>query len=67
MCRKRYGQSSTRTQALQAIQYSSVTDISQPRPLHVGTPSYQLRLTLGLRREQERWVVAHEHHSFPLK
>ena len=30
-------------------------------------PSYQLRLTLGLRRAQGRWVVAHEHHSFPLK
>jgi uncharacterized protein (TIGR02246 family) len=30
-------------------------------------PSHQLRLTWGLRREEERWVVAHEHHSFPLK
>ena len=30
-------------------------------------PTYQLRLTLGLRREHGRWVVAHEHHSFPLK
>jgi uncharacterized protein (TIGR02246 family) len=25
----------------------------------------RLRLTLGLRREQGRWIVAHEHHSFP--
>jgi ketosteroid isomerase-like protein len=25
----------------------------------------RLRLTLGLRREDGRWVVAHEHHSFP--
>ena len=24
----------------------------------------RLRLTLGLRREQGRWTVAHEHHSF---
>jgi ketosteroid isomerase-like protein len=24
-----------------------------------------LRLTLGLRKENGRWVVAHEHHSFP--
>lgn len=25
----------------------------------------RLRLTVGLRKEQGRWVVAHEHHSFP--
>jgi len=25
----------------------------------------RLRLTLGLRKEHGRWVVAHEHHSFP--
>ncbi len=30
-------------------------------------PALRLRLTIGLRREQGRWVVAHEHHSFPLK
>jgi uncharacterized protein (TIGR02246 family) len=28
-------------------------------------PAVRLRLTLGLRKEQGRWVVAHEHHSFP--
>ena len=28
-------------------------------------PSNRLRLTIGLRKEQDRWVVAHEHHSFP--
>jgi uncharacterized protein (TIGR02246 family) len=28
-------------------------------------PENRLRLTLGLRKEQGRWVVAHEHHSFP--
>jgi uncharacterized protein (TIGR02246 family) len=28
-------------------------------------PESRLRLTLGLRREGGRWVVAHEHHSFP--
>jgi uncharacterized protein (TIGR02246 family) len=27
-------------------------------------PAQRLRLTLGLRRDGERWVVAHEHHSF---
>lgn len=30
----------------------------EPQPL--------LRLTLGLRKENGRWLVAHEHHSFPL-
>jgi uncharacterized protein (TIGR02246 family) len=28
-------------------------------------PDERLRLTVGLRREQGRWLVAHEHHSFP--
>lgn len=28
-------------------------------------PGFWLRLTLGLRKEADRWVVAHEHHSFP--
>jgi uncharacterized protein (TIGR02246 family) len=28
-------------------------------------PENRLRLTLGLRKEDGRWVVAHEHHSFP--
>jgi uncharacterized protein (TIGR02246 family) len=33
-------------------------------------PGYRLRLTVGLRREEGerdggRWVVTHEHHSFP--
>ncbi len=28
-------------------------------------PDQRLRLTLGLRKEAGRWVVAHEHHSFP--
>ena len=26
-----------------------------------------LRLTVGLRKEGGRWVVTHEHHSFPVK
>jgi uncharacterized protein (TIGR02246 family) len=30
------------------------------------TPDRRLRLTLGLRKERGRWLVAHEHHSFPL-
>jgi uncharacterized protein (TIGR02246 family) len=38
--------------------------------LRCGTPQdradTRLRLTFGLRKEGGRWVVAHEHHSFPL-
>lgn len=30
-----------------------------------AVPENRLRLTVGLRRENGRWVVAHEHHSFP--
>jgi uncharacterized protein (TIGR02246 family) len=29
-------------------------------------PRNRLRLTLGLRKQDGRWLVAHEHHSFPL-
>ena len=29
-------------------------------------PENRLRLTVGLRKEDEGWVVTHEHHSFPL-
>jgi uncharacterized protein (TIGR02246 family) len=32
---------------------------------HAARPDRRLRLTLGLRKEGDRWVVAHEHHSFP--
>jgi uncharacterized protein (TIGR02246 family) len=28
-------------------------------------PDNRLRLTVGLRKERGRWVVTHEHHSFP--
>jgi uncharacterized protein (TIGR02246 family) len=28
-------------------------------------PANRLRLTIGLRKQRGRWVVAHEHHSFP--
>jgi uncharacterized protein (TIGR02246 family) len=30
-------------------------------------PANRLRLTIGLRKENGRWLVAHEHHSFPDK
>lgn len=29
-------------------------------------PDNRLRLTLGLRKQNGRWTVAHEHHSYPL-
>ena len=28
-------------------------------------PDLRLRLTLGLRKQDGRWAVSHEHHSFP--
>jgi uncharacterized protein (TIGR02246 family) len=28
-------------------------------------PDTRLRLTVGLRKEAGRWIVSHEHHSFP--
>lgn len=28
-------------------------------------PDQRLRITIGLRKQDGRWVVSHEHHSFP--
>jgi uncharacterized protein (TIGR02246 family) len=33
----------------------------------VRDPDNRLRLTIGLRKRDGRWTVAHEHHSFPAK
>ena len=30
-------------------------------------PDTRLRLTVGLRKEGGRWLVSHEHHSFPAR
>ena len=30
-----------------------------------ANPDNRLRLTIGLRKLDGRWVVTHEHHSFP--
>ena len=30
-------------------------------------PDNRLRLTIGLRQQNGRWIVSHEHHSFPTK
>jgi uncharacterized protein (TIGR02246 family) len=29
-------------------------------------PDNRLRVTMGLRKDGNRWLIAHEHHSFPL-
>jgi ketosteroid isomerase-like protein len=30
-----------------------------------ANPPNRLRLTIGLRKQEGRWLVTHEHHSFP--
>jgi uncharacterized protein (TIGR02246 family) len=30
-----------------------------------ANPANRLRLTIGLRKQEGRWLVTHEHHSFP--
>lgn len=37
---------------------------AEPQEL-ADNPELRLRLTIGLTKEQGRWVVRHEHHSFP--
>jgi uncharacterized protein (TIGR02246 family) len=37
---------------------------STPEELR-DNPNHRLRLTIGLRKVDGRWVVTHEHHSFP--
>lgn len=31
-----------------------------------ANPDNRLRITVGLRKDGDRWVVVHEHHSFPM-
>jgi uncharacterized protein (TIGR02246 family) len=31
-----------------------------------ANPDNGLRVTIGLRKRDDRWVVTHEHHSFPM-
>ena len=31
-----------------------------------ANPENRLRMTIGLRKRDDRWVVVHEHHSFPM-
>lgn len=32
---------------------------------NAARPDRRLRITLGLRKHEGRWAIAHEHHSFP--
>ena len=58
---------------LTSLEVTAGTDVAFAHALlRCGTPQdlerdpdLRLRLTLGFRREGGRWVVAHEHHSFP--
>jgi ketosteroid isomerase-like protein len=31
-----------------------------------ANPDNRLRMTIGLRKRDGRWIVTHEHHSFPM-
>jgi uncharacterized protein (TIGR02246 family) len=31
-----------------------------------ANPDNRLRITVGLRKDDARWIVVHEHHSFPM-
>ena len=33
----------------------------------IGVTGTRGRLTMGLRKENGRWLIAHEHHSYPLE
>ena len=58
---------------LTELEITAGTDVAFARALlRCGTaddlaadPTFRLRLTLGLERRDGRWVVTHEHHSFP--
>jgi uncharacterized protein (TIGR02246 family) len=58
-----------------SLDIAAGTDVAYAHALlRCGTPEHlaekpeaRLRLTLGLRKEHDRWLVTHEHHSFPLE
>ncbi|WP_328875864.1 SgcJ/EcaC family oxidoreductase [Streptomyces sp. NBC_00287] len=58
---------------IESLEVTAGTDVAYAYALlRCGTPeelterpTLRLRLTLGLRKEGDRWLVAHEHHSFP--
>jgi uncharacterized protein (TIGR02246 family) len=59
--------------AIESLDVTAGADVAYAHALlRCGTPeelaerpTLRLRLTFGLRKEAGRWVVAHEHHSFP--
>ena len=59
---------------IQSLDVTAGTDVAFAHALlRCGTdaefaqaPERRLRLTVGLRKDDGRWVVTHEHHSFPL-
>ncbi|MEU9170417.1 SgcJ/EcaC family oxidoreductase [Streptomyces sp. NPDC048420] len=58
---------------IETLDITAGTDVAYAHALlRCGTPEefdahpgFRLRLTFGLRKEHGRWLVAHEHHSFP--
>ena len=63
------------TFAIESLEVAAGTDVAFAFALlRCGTPDEfaekpdrRLRLTIGLRKVDGRWVVAHEHHSFPIE
>jgi uncharacterized protein (TIGR02246 family) len=63
------------TFAIESLEVTASTDVAFAFALlRCGTPDEfaekpdrRLRLTIGLRKVDGRWVVAHEHHSFPIE
>lgn len=69
--RARSGPDAARARTMKSSRASSTCSTTR---LRCGTlddrerdPANRLRLTVGLRREQGRWMIAYEHHSFPDK
>jgi uncharacterized protein (TIGR02246 family) len=63
-------QASGATFELLSLDVTAGTDVAFAYALlRCGTagddPDVRLRLTIGLHKEQDRWLVIHEHHSFP--
>ena len=58
---------------IESLHITAGTDVAYAHALlRCGTPedftknpANRLRVTLGLRKEDGHWIVAHEHHSFP--
>jgi uncharacterized protein (TIGR02246 family) len=61
--------------AIESLEVTAGTDVAFAFGLlRCGTPDEfaekpdrRLRLTVGLRKVDARWVVTHEHHSFPVE